>query len=397
MRIVVTFAVGLMLVALVVAASLALSPGTQSTTPITTDALGVDAQSYASDYGVTVEEARSRLILQGSVGPVQKDLIDNESATFAGLWIQHEPVYRIIARFTRDGEATIGPYVTSGPLTGLVDVRTADATLNDLKAAQNGAMTKARGVGVPVESEIDVIGNRVKLFVVDKAGLESALTEAGEQLPNKVDVVKVDELSRATTDLYGGLTIRNITGNEVRFCTTGFSVTHSDGREGITTAAHCRENQTYNGTALDFVEGRLGGKYDVQWHEAPGFTMRGLMKVGQNLSRHVRSTRIRDLQTVGEYVCKYGHSTQFGCGNIETKTFQPTDQTGCSSGCTFEPTFIRVHSNSGDDLANGGDSGGPWFSGNTAYGVMRSELGNDAIYMAINYVYVLGVSVITEE
>ncbi len=201
MKRIMIIAVGAILVGLVVAASLALSPGTQNTT----DALGMDAQSYASDYGVTVEEARRRLTLQGSVGPIQKDLVDNESGTFAGLWIQHEPTHRIIARFTRDGEATVRPYITGGPLDGLVDVRTADATLNDLKAAQNGAMTKARGVSVPVESEIDVIGNRVKLFVVNKAGLESSLAEAGEQLPNNVDVVAVNGLSRRTADLFAGL------------------------------------------------------------------------------------------------------------------------------------------------------------------------------------------------
>ena len=398
MKRIMIIAVGAMLVGLVVAASLALSPGTQSTTPITSDALGVDAQAYASDYNVTVEEARRRLTLQGSVGPIQKDLVDNESGTFAGLWIQHEPTHRIIARFTRDGEATIRPYVTGGPLAGLVDVRTADATLIDLKTAQSSAMTKASGVGVPVESEIDVIGNRVKLFVVDKPRLESLLTESGEQLPNKVDIVKADELSSVTTNLFAGLDLLSPQGN----CTTGFSVVHSDGRDGITTAGHCPNNQTFDGTALDYVEGRLGGSYDVQWYEeAPTHTLRGLMFDG-TYNRYVHGTRHRDDQAVGEYVCRYGKETSFACGNILTTYAQPSNQTDCQAGCTFSATFVLVDLTSGQ-LSVVGDSGGPWFSNNTAYGIQRARGrtvdGNIVgdVYMPINYISVLGVSVITEQ
>ncbi len=394
MKRIMIIAVGAILVALVVAASLALSPGTET---ITSDALGVDAQAYASDYNVTVEEARRRLTLQGSVGPIQKDLVDNESGTFAGLWIQHEPTHRIIARFTRDGEATVRPYVTGGPLEGLVDVRTADATLNDLKTAQSSAMTKANRVAFPTESEIDVIGNRVKLFVVDKAGLESALTEAGEQLPNKVDIVAVDELSTVTTDLHAGLTTVP--------CTAGFSVIHSDGRKGIVTAAHCNTAISFNGTALNYVQGFLGGNHDVQWHEAPGFTMRGLMRVQlvPNISRHVRSTRIRDVQVVGEYVCRYGRITHFACGDIQSKHVQPVtvggaNHVGCEdTPCQFSATFISVNRTHGMESIEG-DSGGPWFSGNTAYGIQRGHAdGNRETYMAINYISDLGVSVIIEQ
>ena len=276
------------------------------------------------------------------------------------------------------------PYVTGGPLSGLVEVRTADATLNDLKTAQSDATTIAIGFGIRVESQVDVIENRVKLFVVDKAGLDSPLAASSVQLPSKVNVVTVSQLSRITTDLYGGLTLSP--------CTAGYSVTHSDGRQGITSAAHCGQEQTFNGTDLDFVQALLGGKYDVQWHEAPGFTLRNLVYDGSG-NRYVYGTESVNDQTVGEYVCKYGITTGFDCGDIVAIDFQPTDQTGCSNYCSFSATFIRVHKD-GVDLADVGDSGGPWFSGNTAYGIMRSEFGDDAIYMQIDYTSGLDVSVL---
>ena len=64
-------------------------------------------------------------------------------------------------------------------------------------------MTLARGFGIRVESQTEVKENRVKLFVVDKAGLDSSLATSSVQLPSKVDVVTVSQLSRNTTDLYG--------------------------------------------------------------------------------------------------------------------------------------------------------------------------------------------------
>ena len=49
------------------------------------------------------------------------------------------------------------------------------------------------------------------------------------------------------------------------------------------------------------------------------------------------------------------------------------------------------------DQSEPGDSGGPWYSGSTAYGIMSGHFpGNfDAIYMAIDYSSALGVSVLT--
>ena len=149
----------------------------------------------------------------------------------------------------------------------------------------------------------------------------------------------------------------------------------------------------FNGTDLDFVQSLLGGKHDVQWHEAPDFTLRNLVYDGSG-NRYVYGTESVNDQTVGEYVCKYGIATGFDCGDIVNIHFQPTDQTGCSIPCTFSATFIRVHKD-GVDLSESKDSGGPWFRGNTAYGIMRGQFGDDAIYMPIDYISGLDVSVLT--
>jgi hypothetical protein len=48
-------------------------------------------------------------------------------------------------------------------------------------------------------------------------------------------------------------------------------------------------------------------------------------------------------------------------------------------------TWIRVHQD-GVNLSEGGDSGGPWYFGGSAYGIHHCGIGNDACYMAVNYI-----------
>ncbi len=120
-------------------------------------------------------------------------------------------------------------------------------------------------------------------------------------------------------------------------------------------------------------------------------------------NRLVFSTRHRDQQAANQWVCKYGITTGYGCGYIVTTEFLKNSFRTCPD-CTGEATWIHVHRD-GVDLSSGGDSGGPWFVGSTAYGVMSARLDfddndstpDDAIYMAINYVSSsnLGIRVLT--
>ncbi|MBN2002440.1 MAG: hypothetical protein JXA21_03710 [Anaerolineae bacterium] len=338
-----------------------------------------DAQEYAKDQGINLDEAIRRLQLQDQIGELNTHLIGKEQSTFAGLWIQHSPQYRVIVYFTHNGKETIEPYIKDGALDSIVEVRTANTTLKDLENIQDDTLRAVREFGIPVESGINVFENRVELYVTEGTQLTRALQETEKQLSDSVVIIEVEELSTNVTDIYAGFALTT--------CTSGFSVQNSSGTKGITTAAHCQNSQSYNGTSLPFQGSAEGAYYDFQWHTAPGFTVRNLAFDG-TYNRYVYSTKHRDNQVINEFVCKYGRSTGSGCGYIIDKNYTPTTP---GSWCS---TFIRVHRD-GVDLAEGGDSGGPWFSGNTAYGIMRSQIGNDATYMAINYISYLGISVLT--
>lgn len=166
------------------------------------DPLARDAQWYADDQGVSLEEAIRRLELQeelslSGLGPA---LEANEGDTFAGLWIQHEPEYRFVVLFTRDGEETIRPYIEGEPWASIVEVRNgAGATLKEIEAAQAQAGRLVRELDIRADSGINVQENQVELYVTDKARLDAALREADLRLPDHVAVIEVERLAEPAT------------------------------------------------------------------------------------------------------------------------------------------------------------------------------------------------------
>ena len=170
------------------------NPGTPATAAAAlpegvSPALSQDAQNYADHFGVDLQEAITRLTLQEPIGVLGAELEAKEADTLAGLWIQHEPEYRVVVAFTRDGESTIAKYVRDGPLLDLIEVRTANATLRDLKQAQSKASQIVAGLGFQLASGIDVIENRVEIYTSDRAQLEEALRGGGKTLPAHVQII----------------------------------------------------------------------------------------------------------------------------------------------------------------------------------------------------------------
>lgn len=339
------------------------------------DGLIMDAKTYASVMGVDMDEATRRLQLQNDIGELNQELIEKEGETFAGLWIQHQPDYRVIVMFTQDGETTLQPYIKNGPLANLVDVHIANTTLKDLEAARVQAVEAVSNLDIHTSSAINIPNNRAELYALDPARVSAGLQKANIQLPDSVDVVKFLELSRDVADIFGGKALTT--------CTSGFSVKNSSGTKGVTTAGHCNNSQSFSGKNLPFMSGTTGGVYDIQWHKGDHeFTVRNLIWDG-TYNRFIYSLKFRASQAVGEWVCKYGKTTGYACGTIAT-----TSQDGVN---------IRV-----DNMTlQGGDSGGPWFWNNTAYGTTISActLGNGtpcAIYGPVDHIYnILGLTILT--
>jgi hypothetical protein len=158
-----------------------------------------DANEYARQFEVSQGEAIQRLRYQEVIGGLSAVLEENEADTFGGLWIQHEPDYRIVIRFTRDGRETIRPYIEGEPYAHLIDVRGADYTLVELTTMGDQISRELEKLDFGMAVSLSVQNNRVEVPVTDRAWFESELRKAGAVLPEGVELVVVQ----------GGSTARN--------------------------------------------------------------------------------------------------------------------------------------------------------------------------------------------
>jgi hypothetical protein len=334
------------------------------------DGIQQDAALYASHFRVSLEEGARRIQLQEAVDALNARLTQEQAATFAGLSIEHTPEFHVVARFTRKGEETIRPYL-SPALAGVVRVEPARFTLQQLERRLEAGYHRVSAAGIPAAGAVDVRANRAEVHVLrGRSAAARAVLAAGEAA-----VVEVDQLPREEITMYGGLGIST--------CTTGFTVRTSSGTRGVSTSGHCGNSQSLSGYALTFRGEEYSGSYDIQWHNASGHTFTNTIKVGSG-TRSITGTRSRGSQTVGSQVCKQGKTTGYTCGTISTTSY-------CASGAC---TWVRVAGN-GVNLSEGGDSGGPWFSGNTAYGSHTYGIGNDSAYMPIDYFSGISVTIAT--
>ena len=148
----------------------------------------------AREEGISVEKFQRQDALSDDVGRLGAALSRNEPDTYAELEVEYGPRFRVIVYSTGDGEETVRPYVRCTPLAGLVEVRTVEASIAELKAAQNEAHRITNELGVHANSDINITKNRAEIYVTDKEGLEKAMREAGLEMPEHVAVEEVKDL-----------------------------------------------------------------------------------------------------------------------------------------------------------------------------------------------------------
>jgi hypothetical protein len=169
---------------------------TLAPTAAVSEALRKDAEQMAAQMGISVEEAIRRASLQDFIGDLNAELEQHEADTFAGLWIEHEPQYRVVVAFTRDGEKILEPYLENRSIPELT-VRQARLTYAELQAIQAQAMRELDKLDFDVSVSISVPDNRVEVYVSDRTWFESELRRVGARLPDGVELVIVEDGSTA--------------------------------------------------------------------------------------------------------------------------------------------------------------------------------------------------------
>ena len=322
--------------------------------PVLTDAELFDMQQVANDKGIGLEQAIVELGGQADFTAFVTEVSERFSDDFA------------YARY-HDGRATLGvkeglnkqvaALASNLPIDLEVtqhvgwsekEIRTAGESLHAaVRSASNGA---------EVHTDIDSEAGRVNVSVEGQpalAGLapgrlsnHAAVAQAAARVPAGVSV-SIDEgavLSGGLDTVYGG--------GHLSSCTAAFSVRSSSYANGLLTAEHCGNTQSYSGrSVLKFRAALTKSSGDVQWHSSSE-TASPSFYYTRGSRRSITSTANA---VPGQSLCKYGKTTSNTCDEVY--------KTGQCRGeyCNLIMTHRRK--------ADGGDSGGPWFWGNTGYGI----------------------------
>ena len=205
----------------------------------------------------------------------------------------------------------------------------------------------------------------------DKFGLE-AIRSRAEQVSGVPVRVIINELNESNMSVDGGGRVEglNLQTNRRNLCTTAFVVTNGE-TNAITTAAHCPDELTYvdrDGSSVTLpMIGSWGAAYrDVQINGSPD-SPEPLFYSQPRCRAHCGSLatwRNAASTRAGDFVCHYGESSGYSCATVELTDYAPPGDL-CGGPCS--PTWVTVR---GPNCI-AGDSGGPVFSGEIAFGIAK--------------------------
>lgn len=346
-----------------------------------------EAQYYSTRFRVPLSEAVARLALQDSLAEerLEERLKAAFPGEFAGLYVDHEPRHRLVILMRGGRLADVKRHIRTPGLAAIAEVRGARNSAAKLASTMTDAVRVLHLHDLKADVQIDGAANEVQVLALDPRPVIAAFARSRGDF-TAVRIKKVPALLRPTA-LIGG-------GEWLSTCTTGFSVRFNT-YVGVTTAGHCQDVQRwyYNNQELPFQSGTFGGSYDIQWHTAPGHTPTNRIWIGGEY-RTITAIKARTSQALGSVVCKYGRSTDYTCGTIISNTYQPS-----SAVPNATATYVRM-GDPNEVQTESGDSGGPVFFGQTAYGSVVGALPVDSyrvdmVYMPADSIQAYGLQIMT--
>jgi hypothetical protein len=336
------------------------------------EAIAEDAAQYAAQFRVTVDEAIRRLQAQQGSAAATEAIAREFADRLAGISIDNGAQYRMVVLLT--GSEPVADRTIAG--VPIVFRTGAKATHAEAVAAMRKHLIDvrrdlpgARGAGYDQRTGEVVL--LVTPFDAQRFGVD-AIRARAEQVSGVPVRVVVNELIESNMSVVGGGRVEglNVQTNRRNRCTSGFVVTNGE-IHAITTAAHCPDQLTYinrdgNSSPTLPMIGSWGlGYRDVQINgsaDSPDplfYANRGAGSLRQVQTwRNLANTR------AGEFVCHYGESSGYSCAPVELTDYAPPGDL-CGGPCS--PTWVTVKG----PACVPGDSGGPVFSGDVAFGIAK--------------------------
>jgi len=384
------------------------------------EALKKDAETIAEIYQISHEDAFRRLKLQEAAGERLVAQIKEEfKERFAGSYIEHDPVDRMVVRLKGDAEVATRKLEVEG-----------DVLLVEFKSGQPYTKNELENIFSKKQEELSFqIKNIQGHFVDEKTGeivlivfiREEENDEAGriEAIAKNIIAVPV-RIHRVPVEFSNFAPVRgganlSILSSIPSGCTSGFVVKKlSDSTRGVLTAGHCLygdgiySDENGNTVLLKEQQSVNSLTADVKWYKSafnypPSISAQMEPKFyGESgVTPTTLAGKIsRSILQKGELVCHRGKTTGYSCGVIASTSF---GLQGCNEPSCEKWIVVFPPTNTEPGLAcAGGDSGGPAFRGAKAVGIMHgghtqgSSIGQcvGAVYMSTDEIGVIGVELL---
>ncbi|SDT77876.1 S1 family peptidase [Actinoplanes derwentensis] len=336
------------------------------------------------DLGLDGDQAAARLARSEWAGGVSATLAAQTGESFGGAWLAADGKTLKIAVTDSESASAVQ---AAGAVPVLV--KRSEAALDEAKTKLDAALSQASGL---TGWYVDVTTNKVVL--VAKPSAESKALRLARQAGVSSDAVTVkvsDAQPKPLIDVRGADPyFVNLDGGQAR-CSIGFSVT-----TGFVTAGHCGAE----GTATTDPDGVAQGT--VELSVFPGDADMGFVATNDNFTPTASVvTEINGAELpvagnteapVGAAICRSGSTTGTFCGTILAKNQTVQYPEGQVTGLTRT-----------DVCAEGGDSGGPWLSGDQAQGVTSGgsgdcTVGGETFFQPLNEILAAGnLTLVTTE
>lgn len=304
------------------------------------------------DLGLTPTEARIRLAHEAAAAVVEKRLRRELGDRFAGAWFA--PAQGTLAAGVLNGQdAALVQAAGATP----VRVRRTETQLDQVKAALDRAAASA---GKAVYAwYADPAANTV-VIEAGSAGAAKKFAAAGGVRADAVLIKSKSQAPRTVYDIRGGDQYL-INGNTL--CSVGFSVNNG----GFVTAGHCggagSPTWGYNNVSQGTFAGSSFPGNDYGWVRTnSSWTPRPW--VNNYAGGNVAVAGSHEA-AVGSSICRSGRTTGWRCGTVQAKNVTMNYSGSLVYGLTQTSA-----------CAEGGDSGGPYISGDQAQGVTSGAAGN---------------------
>ena len=327
-----------------------------------------DLITGAEQEGISLEEAIERWAWHEPFSMLVNDLRESYPRTFAGARISGDgnPWVAFKGKVPEGAAEAVADFKAIGFGYRSVDIAEdrgfSEAELIDRLTTAHFAAFRMKDLIANVSSGMDIETGEITVEVEIAPGrggagadvdvLVAELVRSAEPGALRGVSVEVVDHVRGGNDawLYGG--------HALRTCTSGFTVKIGATR-ALSTAGHCSDDQHYPlsgpdaqlNTGVDY-EGPWG---DFQYHTSSHYEADDFFAGPYEL--YLRDVSGTGFPSLDQYLCRNGKSSGKYCDNVY-KMFE----------CFNDACGLTAMDNR---YGIGGDSGGPWFYGHTAYGIHK--------------------------